>query len=84
MPPQRVTLDLERITLGEMMDVELASGRSFMDLVRSRTGQVMVVLYLRALQQRVPGQPPPSWSELAKLTPSEAMQSVLPESADSD
>lgn len=80
----KLTLDLDRITMGQMMDVELASGRPFLALVRSRTGQVMVALYLQALRQREPGTPPPSWDEIANLTPSEASQYASRGRQDSD
>ena len=92
--PDRFTLDLDRITVGEMMDVEIASGRAFMDLVRSRTGLLMVSLYLRALQQHAhaisqlqPGEarpPAPSWRDMEGLTPSAVLRYVSPESVDSD
>lgn len=82
--PSRFTLDLDSITMGEMMDVELASGRNFGDLVRSRTGLTMIGLYLRASRQRAPGTPPPSWDEIASLTPSAALRYALPDSQGSD
>lgn len=81
--PERLTLDLERITLGEMMDVELASGVPFLRLVRSKTGLTMTALYLRALQRHAPGTPLPSWDELRKLTPLEASRFVSQGSPDS-
>lgn len=84
--PDRVvlTLDIDRMTLGEMMDVELASGKAFTALLQSKTGRVMIALYLRASQQRAPGTPAPTWQQLAAMTQSEALQYVSPESADSD
>ena len=82
--PKPFTLDINAIPLGEMMDVELASGRNFGDLVRSRTGLLMIGLYLRALRQRAPGTPPPSWDEIASLTPSAALRYASPDSQDSD
>ena len=82
--PNQFKLDINAIPLGEMMDVELASGRNFADLVRSRTGLLMIGLYLRALRQREPGMPLPSWEEIAELTPSAALRYASPESADSD
>lgn len=84
MPNQQFKLDLNAIPLGEMMDVELASGRDFGELVRSRTGLLMVSLYLRALRQREPGTPLPTWDEIASLTPSAALRYVSPDSPDSD
>lgn len=56
--------DLESITIGEMLEVEIASHLEFGDLVRSRTGTMMIVLFLRHL--RAHGQPL-EWSQIASL-----------------
>jgi hypothetical protein len=61
MAPQ--TFDLESITLGEMVEVELASGHDFMVLLKSRTGRMMVARYLLASRQheRDTSSPVPVW-----------------------
>lgn len=92
--PDQYRLDLNTITLGEMMDIELASGRNFGDLVRSRTGLLMIALYLQASQRHAlamrqvqPGEPlpvAPTWREIAALAPSAALRFASPESPDSD
>jgi hypothetical protein len=59
------TFDLESITLGEMVEVELASGHDFTDLLKSRTGRMMVVRFLLALRQheRDISSPAPVWEK---------------------
>lgn len=82
--PDRVELDLDKLTLGQMMDIELASGRRFMDLARSQVGTTMIALYLRALRQRAPDSPLPAWAEIEALTMSAALRFASPGQPDSD
>lgn len=94
MPNLRVDIDLNTFTVGEMMDIELASGRSFLALARSKTGQVMIAAYRLALQQHADaiaslseGEPrpkPPNWKAMERMTPSALLQYVSPGSVDSD
>ena len=79
MPDQQEPFDVDTITLGEMLAVERASGEEFMDLVRSRTGLLMVVLFLRAFRQQ--GTAPP-WSEIADQRLSARLSSASPTSPD--
>ena len=67
MAPQ--TFDLESITLGEMVEVEIVSGRDFMDLLKSRTGRMMVARYLLALRlhERDISNPSPEWEADRRL-----------------
>jgi hypothetical protein len=63
------TFDLESITLGEMVEVELASGLDFMVLLKSRTGRMMVARYLLASRQheRDTSSPAPVWEADRRL-----------------
>lgn len=60
------TLDLTKITLGQMAAIEAASGRSFDDLIAGRAGRLLAALFLREYTRS--GRPP-SWSQLADLRP---------------
>ena len=57
------TFDIESITLDEAIEVELASGRDFRDLIKSRTGQRMIAVYLLAWRkhEQDTSQPQPEW-----------------------
>ena len=57
------TFDIESITLDEVIELEIVSGRDFGDLMKSRTGRTRTVLYLLALRQhaRDTSQPAPEW-----------------------
>lgn len=92
--PSPITLDLETLTLGQMMDIELASGRKFTELVQSPVGLTMVAMYLQALQKHADDisqldkgetrPPAPTWKAMERLTPSAALRFVSREQADSD
>lgn len=62
MPAQK--FDLESITLAEMVEVEIASGKDFMVLLRSRTGRLMIARFLLALRQHEndTASPAPEWN----------------------
>lgn len=61
--------NLETITLDEVIEVEIASGRDFGQLMRSRTGRTMTVLYLLALRlhERDTSQPVPVWKGASRM-----------------
>lgn len=67
--------DLDSVTLDEMIEVEVASERPFLVLVRSRTGLLTVVLFLKAYRERASEQGWDSrkrWSELVSTRLSES------------
>ena len=55
------TVDVESITLGEMLDIEQESGLDFLALAKTRTGTLMIAAYLASRRR---GEPM-TWSELA-------------------
>lgn len=59
-----ITLDLDTLTLGEMMAVEDASGKDITQLLSRTTGRRMLVLYVNQLRN---SDSMPSWSELGRL-----------------
>ncbi len=59
-----VELDIQTLTLGEVWEVEKASGQDFKTLVERKMGQRLVVLYVSRL--RSDGQAP-SWPDLLNL-----------------
>lgn len=71
-----VTLDLGTVTLGEMSEVELASGRSFDSLLMAgRATRKLVALFLH--ESRSSAQPR-SWRELSSLHLSDVPSSTSP------
>lgn len=63
-----VDLDLRTLTLGELAEVEMASGKTAAELWRSRLARRMMAVYivqLRAHRRSPSSVPPPSWSDLS-------------------
>jgi hypothetical protein len=56
--------DIETLTLGEGLAVERASGLDIQSLIRTRSGLLLLAVFVQRL--RSSGQPP-SWSELTAL-----------------
>jgi hypothetical protein len=57
--------DVESVTLGELMQVEEASGTDIQQLLQSRTGTMMLAVFILHLREH--GQPM-NWDELANST----------------
>lgn len=76
---QRPTFDLESITLGEMVDVELESGQDFNRLLSSKRGRYMIAAYLLLKRHGKPIE----WSELANRRPLASSSSDAPSPSDS-
>ena len=57
-----VQLDITTITLGEAAEAEIASGKSLQQLVKSRTGLLILALFIQELRSSGVA---PNWSELA-------------------
>lgn len=73
-----VTIDLDRVTLGEMAEVELASGHDFVTLIRAgRATRRLVGLFLH--EYRSSGVAP-SWRELSDRRPLAPGSSTSPSS----
>lgn len=68
-------LDLDTLTLGEMADVERASGQSFTDLLAAgRATRALLALYIHESRT---SERPRSWRELASLRPFDGSRSTL-------
>jgi hypothetical protein len=77
--PKPETFDIESITLGEMLLVERAAGEDFLALAQSRTGQMMIVLFLRAYRQQGTA---PEWTAIASQRPSALLSFGSPSQPD--
>lgn len=76
MAPEALTLDLTTLTLGEMADIEAASGLDFMVLyARGSASRAMIVRYLN--MSRDSGQRP-SWNEVSDHRPLGRSSSTSP------
>lgn len=73
--PTELVLDLDTITFGEMLAVELASGTDFSVLIRRQTGRRLIALYLTALHEHGTV---PNWSELTSRRVLESLSSTSP------
>jgi hypothetical protein len=71
--PEDVTLDLSTLTLGEMSECEMQSGRSFDQLMKGKATQRMVALFVHGLRHFAPT---PSWSDVANLHLSDVRSST--------
>jgi hypothetical protein len=59
-----VRLDLDSLTLGEMMAVERASGQDVQDLLASKMGRMTLAVFVQRLRNSGSA---PSWSEFENL-----------------
>jgi hypothetical protein len=71
-----ITLDVDTLTLGEMMAVEDASGKDITQLLSRTTGRRMLALFVHQLRN---SDSLPRWSELGRLK----VHDELPSSSDS-
>jgi hypothetical protein len=75
----RVTLDLDTLTLGELMEAEKQSGTDAQELLQSSLGRMILAVFVQ--RWRSSGVVP-SWSEAASLRLLDALGSTSPSSAD--
>jgi hypothetical protein len=59
-----VRLDLDSLTLGEMMAVERASGQDVQDLLASKMGRMTLAVFVQRLRNSGSA---PSWNEVEDL-----------------
>lgn len=69
-----VTLDISTLTLGEMAEAEMASGRTLQELLRSPGARKILALFVHQFRNSGVA---PSWSELANLRLLDASSSTL-------
>ena len=61
---EQITFDLSTLTLGEAAEIELASGKSVQELLRSKTAVYLMALFVQRLRNSGSA---PNWSELSNL-----------------
>ena len=61
---EEITFDLSTLTLGEAAEIELASGKSIQELLRSRTAIYLMAVFVQRLRS---SGSTPNWSELSSL-----------------
>lgn len=74
-----VTFDIEDVTLGELWEVEKASGEDVQTLLRTAMGRRMLGLFLS--EYRDSGKPP-SWSDIASRRIVGGRSSASPSASD--
>lgn len=71
---QEIRFDLQTLTLGEAAELEMASGKSLQELLRSKVAIRLMAVFVHRL--RTSGVTP-SWSELSSLRLLDAESSTL-------
>ena len=61
---EQITFDLSTLTLGEAAEIEMASGRTVQELLKSRQAMYLMALFVQRLRS---SGSTPSWSELSNL-----------------
>ena len=74
-----ITLDVSTLTLGEMSEAEIQSGRSFEKLLGGRATRRLLALWVH--EQRTSAQPR-NWRDLSNLRLSDVPSSTSPSSSD--
>lgn len=81
---ERIEVDPNTLTLGEVLAVERASGKQFGELILTRTGQLAAVVYVSRLRQSEKERTPlPDWQEILSLRLRDVSSSVLASEPDS-
>ena len=61
---EQITFDLSTLTLGEAAEIEIASGKSLQQILKSKTSLLMAALFVQRLRN---SGSVPSWTELSNL-----------------
>ena len=61
---EQITFDLSTLTLGEAAEIEMASGKSLQELLRSKVAVRLMAVFVQQLRS---SGSTPSWSELSNL-----------------
>jgi hypothetical protein len=76
-----VTLDVDSLTLGEMMAAEDASGQDITALLSRSAHRMVLALYIQGLRS---SEKPPNWSELANRRVQDVSRSTSSSPQDGD
>lgn len=68
-----ITLDIDSLTLGELMEVERQTGEDVQDLLRGKMGRMILAVFVH--RWRSSGRAP-SWNEIADLRLLDALSST--------
>ena len=74
-----ITFDLSTLTLGEAAEIEMASGKSLQELLRSKVAIRLMAVFVQRLRS---SGSTPSWSELSNLRLLDGTSSISPSSSE--